>query len=67
MPATTAPARKPVPQRRDPSQRKDGAGDMQQAIIEDADKTEGRDRDLEHGEGGTLGLPSKPGELSQDD
>ncbi|MGC2082842.1 MAG: hypothetical protein WA702_05700 [Bradyrhizobium sp.] len=40
---------------------------MQQAIIEDADKSDGRDRDLEHGEGGTLGLPSKPGDISQDD
>jgi hypothetical protein len=35
--------------------------------IEDADKSDGRDRDLEHGEGGTLGLPSKPGDISQDD
>jgi hypothetical protein len=40
---------------------------MQQAIIEDADKSDGRDRDLEHGEGGTLGLPSKRGDISQDD
>ena len=48
-------------------QRKDEARDMQQAIIEDADKSDGRDRDLEHGEGGTLGLPNKPGDISQDD
>jgi hypothetical protein len=31
---------------------------MQQAIIEDADKSDGRD--LEHGEGGTLGLRASP-------
>jgi hypothetical protein len=47
--------------------RKDEERGMQQAIIEDADKSDGRDRDLEHGEGGTLGLPSKPGDISQDD
>jgi hypothetical protein len=51
----------------DLSPRKDNARELQQAIIEDADKSDGRDRDLEHGEGGTLGLPSKPGDLSQDD
>jgi hypothetical protein len=50
-----------------PSPRKDRARELQQAVIEDADKSDGRDRDLEHGEGGTLGLPSKPGDLSQDD
>jgi hypothetical protein len=50
-----------------PPQRQDEARKLQQAVIEDADKNDGRDRDLEHGEGGTLGLPSKPGDLSQDD
>ena len=29
---------------------------MRQAIAEDADKTETTDRDLVHGDGGTLGL-----------
>jgi hypothetical protein len=33
---------------------------MQEAIAEDADKTEGQYRDLVHGDGGTLGLG--PGE-----
>jgi hypothetical protein len=37
-----------------------------QAIIEDADKTEGKDRDLVHGDGGTLGL-GRPEDLSRDD
>jgi hypothetical protein len=27
-----------------------------EAVVQDADKTEGRDRDLVHGDGGTLGL-----------
>jgi len=50
-----------------PPPRKDKARELRQAVIEDADKSDGRDRDLEHGEGGTLELPSKPGDLSQDD
>lgn len=37
-----------------------------QAIIEDADKTGGKDRDLVHGDGGTLGL-GRPEDLSHDD
>jgi hypothetical protein len=36
--------------------RKDEERETQQAIIEDVDKTEGKDRDLVHGDGGTLGL-----------
>ena len=67
MPATKAPP--PTSSRDIPGSppRKDKAREMEQAIIEDADKSDGRDRDLEHGEGGTLGLPSKPGDISQDD
>lgn len=30
------------------------------AVIEDDEKTKGAHRDLEHGNGGTLGLPTKP-------
>ncbi|WP_407159298.1 hypothetical protein [Bradyrhizobium sp. STM 3557] len=48
------------------SRRSDKARELQQAI-EDAGKSDGRDRDLEHGEGGTLGLPRKPADLSHDD
>jgi hypothetical protein len=34
---------------------------MREAIVEDADKTEeGTDRNLEHGDGGALGLPTVP-------
>jgi hypothetical protein len=36
--------------------RKDSEREMTNAVIEDADKTEGKDRDLVHGDGGTLGL-----------
>ena len=46
--------------------RKDEARETGKAIIEDADKTGGRDRDLEHGDGGTLGLPTRPGDLDRD-
>jgi len=46
--------------------RKDEEREARQAIIEDADKTEGKDRDLVHGDGGTLGL-GRPEDLSHDD
>ena len=36
--------------------RKDKEREMRQAVVEDADKTEGKDRDLVHGDGRTLGL-----------
>ena len=39
----------------------------QGAIIEDAGETVDRDRDLVHGDGGTIDLPTKPGDLSKDD
>ena len=45
---------------------KPGKDEERQAIIEDADKTEGKDRDLVHGDGGTLGL-ERPEDLSHDD
>ena len=46
--------------------RKDEERETRQAIVEDADKTEGKDRDLVHGDGGTLGL-GRPEDLSHDD
>jgi hypothetical protein len=39
----------------------------QEATIEDAEKTDGSDRDLVHGDGGAIGLPVKPGDLDKDD
>ncbi|MDH2341692.1 hypothetical protein [Bradyrhizobium sp. SSUT77] len=40
--------------------------DTQEAIVEDAGETE-KGRDLVHGDGGTIDLPTKPGDLSKDD
>jgi hypothetical protein len=44
---------------------KDEERDTQVAIINDADKTDGKDRDLVHGDGGTIDLPVKPGDMSK--
>lgn len=46
--------------------RKDFERDTREAVVENADKTEGKHRDLIHGEGGTLGLDSDE-DLSRDD
>jgi hypothetical protein len=46
--------------------RKDEERKTRQAIVEDADNTEGKNRDLVHGDGGTLGL-GKLEDLSHDD
>ena len=46
--------------------RKDEERETRHAIVEDADKTEGKDRDLVHGDGGTRGL-GRPEDLSHDD
>jgi hypothetical protein len=46
--------------------RKDEDRETRQAIAEDADETEGKDRDLVHGDGGTRGL-GRPEDLSHDD
>jgi hypothetical protein len=40
----------------DSAPRSDKEREMQEAVVEDANKTEGEDRDLVHGDGGTLGL-----------
>ena len=50
-----------------PGPRKDSERATREAIIEDADKTDGDDRDLVHCDGGTLDMPTKPGDLSRDD
>jgi hypothetical protein len=36
--------------------RNDKQREAREALVQDADKTEGKDRDLVHGDGGTLGL-----------
>ena len=46
---------------------KDTAREMREAVVEDADKTETEHRDLEHGDGGTLGLPPQSKDLDRED
>lgn len=36
--------------------RKDEEHEAREAVVQDTDKTEDRDRDIVHGDGGTLGL-----------
>lgn len=50
-----------------PKPRIDKERETQEAIIEDAGETEDNGRDLVHGDGGTIDLPTKPGDLSKDD
>jgi hypothetical protein len=46
--------------------RKDTERETREAVVEDAGKTEVDDRDLVHGEGGTLGL-GEDEDLNRDD
>ena len=46
---------------------KEKARNLREAFIEDADRTDVAGRDLEHGDGGTLDMPTKPSDLSHDD
>lgn len=39
----------------------------QESIIEKSEELKDGGRDLVHGEGGTIDLPTKPGDLSKDD
>lgn len=50
-----------------PTPRIDKERARQEAIIEDAGETEDKDRDLVHGDGGTIDIPTKRGDLSKDD
>jgi hypothetical protein len=47
--------------------RKDEERETQRTIVEDAAENDGKDRDLVHGDGGTIDLPVKPGDMSKDD
>lgn len=51
----------------DDKPRSDEKRGVQEAIIEDAAETGDSGRDLVHGEGGTIELPTRPGDLSRDD
>jgi hypothetical protein len=42
-----------------PAPHKDEIREQQQAVIEDADKSDGRDRDAIHGDGAEIGLQKK--------
>jgi hypothetical protein len=46
--------------------RKDEQREMRKAVVQDADKTGDNERDLVHGEGGTLGLADDEN-LNKDD
>ena len=50
-----------------PKPRIDEERDTQEAIVEDAGEAKDKGRDLVHGDGGTIDLPPKPGDLSKDD
>jgi hypothetical protein len=50
-----------------PKPRIDKARETQETVVEDAGDTDNNDRDLVHGEGGTIDLPTSPGDLSKDD
>jgi hypothetical protein len=47
--------------------RKDKEAEAQKAVIQDAAQYDGKDRNLVHGDGGTLDMPVKPGDISKDD
>ena len=55
-----------APPKNPPEPKKDREREMQQAIIEDADENDGKDRDLVHGDGGTIGLGADD-DLNRDD
>jgi hypothetical protein len=50
-----------------PKPRIDKERDTQETVVEDPGDTDNNDRDLAHGEGGTIDLPTSPGDLSKDD
>lgn len=69
-PRTTSPKTSSPRTSRDlpaPKQSIDKERDTQEAIVEDAGETEDRGRDLVHGDGGTIDVPSKAGDVSKDD
>jgi hypothetical protein len=57
----------PEPKKPAPEPRKHGHRDTREAVVEDADENAGRDRDLAHGEGGTIKVPETPSDLNRDD
>jgi hypothetical protein len=47
--------------------RSDNEHDTREASVEDGGDTKDGGRDLVHGDGGTIDLPTKPDDLSRDD
>lgn len=50
-----------------PLPRHDKQREMEEAVVQDAAEIGEEDRDSEHGDGGTIGLPVKPSDLPKDD
>ncbi len=50
-----------------PAPREDKQRDTRKAVQKDADKNDGKDRDLVHGDGGTIGIPTNRSNISKDD
>ena len=50
-----------------PEPHKDTERKTREALIKDADKTDGADRDLVHGDGGTIDLPTKSTDVNRGD
>ena len=50
-----------------PKPRIDKTRETREAAIADAGETDGNGRDLVHGDGGTIEVPAKPGDLAKDD
>ena len=47
--------------------KKDAEREDARARVKDADKTDVADRDLVHGDGGTIDIPVKPSDIAKDD
>lgn len=58
---------KPLPKPPDLKPRIDKERGTRETIVEEAGKADDNGRDLVHGDGGTIGPPSKPDDLSKDD
>ncbi|MHB0768797.1 hypothetical protein [Bradyrhizobium sp. 5.13L] len=65
MDETASPARSRAPPR--PQPRGDKEHDARDAIVESAGESEDDGRDLVRGDGGSIDIPIKPGDLAKDD
>ncbi|PIT04104.1 hypothetical protein TSA1_27520 [Bradyrhizobium nitroreducens] len=58
---------KPSPKLPNPKPRSDNEGVPRKMLIDNSSEASAENRDLVHGDSGTIGLPTKPGDLSKDD